>query len=293
MDLPKGEQVMKRFMVLMSLVLALAVSGACTRIGPGHVGIKVSNAGSDRGVNKDAITTGWVFYNPMLSSVYEWPTYVQQVVLTASAQEGNPVNEEITFTNADNMAIAADIGFSYSLDPQKVPEFFNKFLTDDMLKFSHGYMRSLIRDKFNEVGSKYKIEQIMGDNAQFIAEVKAAVQKECDPFGVKLESQFGFIGAPRPPKSVVDMINSKVAAVQLAQQKQNELVQAQADAAKTVATAEGAAKSLTLTAKAQAEANRILSESLTPNLIELKRIEKWDGKYPLSTQGSVPVLQIK
>lgn len=283
---------MRRFIV-MALLIAAVFSGACTRVGPGHVGIKVSNAGTDRGVNKDAIATGWVFYNPIFSSVYEWPTYVQQVVLTASKDEGNPVNEEITFTNADNMAISADVGFSYSLDPAKVPEFFNKFLTDDMKQFSHGYMRSLIRDKFNEVGSKYRIEQIMGDNAQFIHEVKEAVQKECTPFGIKLESQFGFIGAPRPPKSVVEMINSKVAAVQLAQQKQNELVQAQADAAKQVATAEGNAKSILLTAKAQAEANKILAESLTQNLIDLKRIEKWNGAYPLSTSGSVPVLPLK
>jgi regulator of protease activity HflC (stomatin/prohibitin superfamily) len=283
---------MKRFMVMAAVIVALAVSGGCTRIGPGHVGIKISNAGSDRGVNKDAVTTGWVFYNPLLSSVYEWPTYVQQVVLTANPNEGNALNEEISFTNADNMAINADISFAYHLEADKVPEFFVKFRTDDMKTFSHGYLRSLIRDKFNEVGGKYKIEQIMGDNGPFIAEVKQAVQKEISPFGIVLEAQFGFIGAPRPPKAVVDMINSKVAAVQLAQQKQNELVQAQADAAKTVATAEGAAKSLTLTAKAQADANRILSESLTPQLIELKRIEKWNGVYPLSTSGSVPFLPL-
>lgn len=56
---------MKRMMVMAAVILAMAVSGGCTRIGPGHVGIKVSNAGSDRGVDKDAVTTGWVFYNPL------------------------------------------------------------------------------------------------------------------------------------------------------------------------------------------------------------------------------------
>jgi regulator of protease activity HflC (stomatin/prohibitin superfamily) len=284
---------MKRLIVMAALVLATVATGACTRVGPGHVGIKVSNAGTDRGVSKDAITTGWVFYNPAFSTVYIWPTYIQSVVLTANVNEGHPVNEEITFTNADNMAISADISFSYHLEADKVHIFLQKFMSDDLQTFSHGYMRSLIRDKFNEIGGRYKVEQIMGDNGPFIAEVKAAVQKELTPFGVVMEAQFGFVGAPRPPKAVVEMINAKVGAVQLAQQKQNELVQAQADAAKTVATAEGAAKALTLTAKAQADANRILSESLTSNLIELKRIEKWNGVYPLSTSGSVPFLPLK
>lgn len=284
-----------KFIAAMIMVLTVFMSVACAdRIGPGYVGIKVSNAGSSRGINSDAITTGWVFYTPGFSTVYEWPTFVQQVVLTKSASEGNPVNEEITFTNADNMAISADIGFSYHLEGDKVHIFFAKFVSDDMKLFSHGYLRSLIRDKFNEVGGRYKVEAIMGDNGPFIKEVREAVQKEMTPFGVVLDSQFGFIGAPRPPESVVGMINAKVAAVQLAQQKQNELVQAQADAAKMVATSKGEAESLLLTSKAQAESNRILSESLTMNLIELKRIEKWNGAYPLSTgSSSLPILAIK
>jgi regulator of protease activity HflC (stomatin/prohibitin superfamily) len=284
----------KSLMMVAVLALAAMLAGGCTRIGPGYGGIKVSNAGTERGVSPDAITTGWVFFVPGFSTVYEWPLFVQQVTLTANVHEGNPIDESISFTNADNMEIRGDISFAYHLDRAKLPKFFEKFRTDDMKSFSHGYMRSLIRDKFNDVGGRYKVEQIMGDNGPFIREVKAAVQKDLDEFGVVLEAQFGFIGAPRPPKAVVDMINSKVAAVQLAQQKQNELVQAQADAAKAVAYAEGQARSITVTAKAQADANRILSESLTPSLIELKRIEKWNGVYPLSVGGgALPMLPLK
>lgn len=286
---------MKRLIVAAALMCAVAFSGACTRVGPGYVGIKVSMAGDNRGVSQDAMTTGWVFYNPALSTVLEYPTFVQQVQLTHNLDEGNPVNEEITFTNADQMMIAADISFAYQLDAQKVPKFYEKFRSDDLAKFSHGYLRSLIRDKFNEVGGRYKIEQIMGDNGPFLREVKEEVQKAIAPYGVILEPQFGFIGAPRPPKSVIDSINAKVQAVQLAQQKQNELVQAQADAAKEVAKTEGYAKSITIRADAEARANRILSESLTPTLIELKRIEKWNGEYPaaIGGNGAIPLLNIK
>ena len=34
-------------------------------------------------------------------------------------------------------------------------------------------------------------------------------------------------------------------------------------------------------AEAEAEANRLLAESLTQELIEKEKIEKWDGKLPV------------
>jgi len=278
-------KLMKSVYALSLVLVVVALNVACTRIGPGHVGIKVSMAGDSRGVDQMTSTTGWVFYNPLLSSVFEWPTFVQQVVLTHNLEEGRAINEEITFTNADQMVIAADISFAYSLSGDKVPHFYTKFRTDDLEQFSHGYLRSLIRDKFNEIGGRYKIEQIMGDNGPFLAEVKAAVQKEVAEYGVILEPQFGFVGAPRPPKSVIDFINAKAGANQLAQQKQNELVQAQADAAKEVAKTKGYADSVTLRATAEAEANRKLAESITPQLLELKRLEKWNGVLPQFTGG--------
>ena len=274
---------MKRFAVV--FVAALLAVG-CTRIGPGHVGVKVSMAGDAKGVESTPAVTGWVFYNPFFSSVYEWPTYVQQVVLTKSPDEGNQTNEEITFTNADQMVIAADISFAYTLDGEKVPYFFQKFRTDDMQQFSHGYLRSLIRDKFNEIAGKYKIESIMGDNATFIAEVKAAVQKDVAPYGVVLEPQFGFIGAPRPPQAVIDMINAKVGAVQLAQQKQNELVQVTADMAKEREKTDTYARNTLTMADAQATANRKIADSITPTLIQLRQLEKWNGELPYINGGS-------
>ena len=121
--------------LLIILVLAVLAAG-CTRIGPGYVGIKVSNAGSDRGVSQDALTTGWVFYTPGASTVFEYPTFVQQVVLTKNPNEGGATNDEITFTNSDQMTIAADISFAYHLEREKVPAFYEKFRSDDLTTFT-------------------------------------------------------------------------------------------------------------------------------------------------------------
>jgi regulator of protease activity HflC (stomatin/prohibitin superfamily) len=286
-------------LVVVAVVVLILMSQSCVRIGPGHVGVKVSLAGSSRGVEDTPATTGWVFFNPLLTRVYEYPTFVQTAKWTKDLNEGRPVNEEITFTNKDNLLIAADISVSYQLVADKVPQFYVKFLSDDLEGFTHGYLRNEARNCFNESAGKYSIEQIMGDNAPFLKEVRTCLQTGMDPIGVQIE-QFGFIGAPRPPEAIVNAINLKAQAQQIALQKQTEIVQAQAEASKRVAQAEGDAKAQIARAEGEAQANRLLSQSITPTLIEwrkleiqAKTVEKWNGIRPtVEGTGAGLLLQI-
>ncbi len=130
-----------------------------------------------------------------------------------------------------------------------------------------------------------------------IAARKAGVleQKDLDPIGVNLESQFGIIGAPRPPAQVIAAINMKVQATQLAIQKQNELVQVQADAAKAVAKAEGEAKATIIEGEAAARYNQLVNASLTPLLISNRAITQWDGQMPtyVTSGGALPFIGVK
>jgi regulator of protease activity HflC (stomatin/prohibitin superfamily) len=257
----------------------------CTRVGPGYVGIVVNMAGSNKGVQDYPAKTGWVFYNVFSEEVIEYPVFVQTAAWTSNTQEGKPVNEEITFTNKAQMQISADISLSYHLEPNKVPAFYVNFRQNDIDKFTHGYLRNIARDQFNEIGGKYEVENIMGDNGPFLIEVRKALQKEVEPIGVKID-QFGFIGAPRPPKSIIDAINLKVQAQQTVLQKQIELAQVTADANKEVAKTEGYARAVLARAEAEATANRKISESITPQLIELRKLEKWNGVLPTVQGGT-------
>lgn len=255
----------------------------CTRIGPGHAGIVVNQAGSDRGVLNQSASTGWVFYNPFSQSVIEYQTSMRSEKWTANTDEGKPVNEEITFTNKDNMVIATDIGISYSLDSSKVPAFYVKFLAnseDDLdTKFTNGYLKNAVRNCLNDHAGKYSISEIMGDNGPFLKESQACVQDDVSVYGVHID-QFGLLSAPRPPQTVIDSINAKSRAEQIALQKQLELQQTVADAAKRKAEADGEASAIIAVANAQAEANHQLDSSITDNLIRYKAIERWDGHRP-------------
>jgi regulator of protease activity HflC (stomatin/prohibitin superfamily) len=263
------------FLSIILLTLAVCFMG-CTRIEPGHVGIKVVYGGGDRGVQDFPLVTGWVFYMPGFSTVYEYPTFVQTAIWTASLHEGAPTNEEISFNTKEGLVVSGDISLAYQLVPDSVPKFYVKFRSDKLKTFTHGFLRNIARDAFNEVGSKYVVEDIYGAKKEnFLKEVKNSVNQQVAPYGVTIE-QFGFVGALRIPAAVKGALDAKIQATQDAIKAENQVRQAKAEAQKVIATAEGAAR-----------ANALLNRSITPTLIEWERlqiarltIEKWNGQRP-------------
>lgn len=285
---------MKKTLLLLTLMLATLPSVGCgtTRIPPGYVGIVVNQSGTDRGVDSYPTTTGRVWYNPFNTSVLEYPTYAQNVVWTKNLHEGRAFNEEISFTNKDKMLISVDVNLSYQLQPDKVPSFYVKFRSDNLSTFTDGFMHNAARDAFNTEAGRYSIDEIMGDNAKFLADVRTTLQNNLGPLGVNI-IQFGIIGAPRPPQAVIDQITASVHATQLTQQKVNELAQFQADANKTVMKAEGEANARLKQADAEAEANKRIAASLSPSLVEYLRVKQWNGQLPQVTGGgTIPMLNL-
>ena len=289
---------LRKLASLGTLSAAIFATGCATRIGPGNVGIKVDLAGSQRGVEDLPIRTGWVFYNPAGSKVVEYPTYVQTAKWTHDLNEGRPINEEISFNTLQGLTLYGDISLSYHLDPAKVPAFYVKFRSDDIDQFTHGFLRNVARDSMNRVAANYTVEEIMGEKKPEMEQrSRDELQAEVKDIGVVIE-QFGFIGSPRPPDSVVAAINAAQQAKYIAQQKQNELLQSQADAAKQVAAAEGQAKAQIAIAQGEAESNRLRAASISPQIIEWQKlavtdrwITRWNGSMPqVQAGGNIPGL---
>ena len=264
-----------------------------TRIGAGFVGVEVVLSGSQRGPAEIPIRTGWVFYSPLRSQIIEFPTFVQTVKWTRDLNEGRATNEQMSFNSKEGMEIYSDVSLSYAIEPRKVPEFYVKYRVSDLDTFTHGILRDVVRNSLNEVASTYSVEQIYGEQkAEFLNKVQAQIQAKMEPVGVGIQ-QFGFIGAPRVPDVIAAAITGKAQAIQDAERARNELAKTQAEAAKTVAEAEGEAKAAVTRANGEAEANKIRQTSLTPQLLELRKIEnqkalidRWNGQLPTVQTGN-------
>ncbi|MGD0986496.1 MAG: SPFH domain-containing protein [Candidatus Sulfotelmatobacter sp.] len=269
-----------------------------TRINAGYVGVEVNLAGSQRGAQDIPIRTGWVFYSPLKTQVIEFPTFVQTVKWTADINEGHPLNEELVFNSKEGQEVRADVSVSYAIDSTRVPEFYVKYRTDDLERFTHGILKDIVRNSLNEVASTYTLEDIYGENkARFLRESRERIQAQLLPVGVGIQ-QFGFIGKPRFTAAIEQAITQKTQAITEAERARNQLAVTQAEMAKTVAEAEGEARSQVERARGEAtsaierargeaEANRLRQASVTPQLMEWRRLEnqralvdKWNGELP-------------
>jgi len=279
--------------ILIAGIVFFNYFASVTRIGAGYVGVEIVLSGSQRGPSEIPIRTGWVFYSPLRSQIIEFPTFVQTVKWTHDLNEGRSTNEEMSFNSKEGMEIYSDVSLSYAIDPRRVPDFYVKYRVNDLDLFTHGILRDVVRNSLNEVASTYSVEQIYGEQkTEFLNRVQALIQQRMEPVGVGIQ-QFGFIGAPRVPAVIAAAITSKAQAIQDAERARNELAKTQAEAAKTVAEADGDAKAAVTRANGEAEANKIRQASLTPQLLELRRIEnqkalieRWNGQLPTVQSGN-------
>jgi regulator of protease activity HflC (stomatin/prohibitin superfamily) len=304
-EMKREGPILKLGAIAIGVILILAVLSIfllrVTRIEAGHVGVEINLAGKQRGASEIPVRTGWVVYSPLSTQIIEFPTYVQTVKWTKDTSEGHPLNEEMGFNSKEGMEIFVDVSLSYAIEPSKVPDFYVKYRVADMEMFTHGILRDVVRNSLNEVASTYVVEDIYGEKkAEFLGKVETKIEQKLSPVGVGVQ-QFGFIGAPRVPTVIATAITAKAQAIQQAERARNELATTQAEAAKKIAEAEGDAKSLVTRAQGEADANRIRQNSLTPQLLELRRIEnnralidKWNGQLPSvqTGQGGGMILQL-
>lgn len=244
-------------------------------IDPGYTGIKINRL-VNKGVTREDIVTGFIFYNPIQTAVVIYPTFMQRVAWTHDRSEGKQANEELTFNTRDSVPVNIDVAVSYQLDAARVPDFYTKFRADNIDGFTHGFLRDTTRNIVANIGSEYSFDEVNGTKKEeFLQRSGKQLHETVRQYGVNIQ-QFGLIGSLRPPQSLLDAVNAKTQAIQKSIQVENEVRAAQAEAKKKIAIAEG-----------EAAANRALASSLDPRLLEWERLKimrdqiaKWNGVMP-------------
>mgnify|MGYP002352429856 CR=1 FL=1 len=264
------------------LMVGLLVT-ACSRVPAGNVGVKVYLYGGDKGVDTEVLTPGryWIGWNEEL---HLFPTFTQTV--TWSEQES------ISFQTREGLSVNADVGLSYSVNPDSISLIFQKY-RKGISEITDLYLRNMIRDALVDAASRLTIETVYGEGkGELIKKAEEVVRKQVTPLGINIERIY-WVGDIRLPETIRAALNAKMEAQQKAMQRQNEIIRAQADAQIKIEEAKGVAESIRLQAISQAEANRILTESLNSDLIAYNAIQKWDGILPKITgNGAIPMLQL-
>jgi regulator of protease activity HflC (stomatin/prohibitin superfamily) len=259
-----------------------------TYVNPGHVGIVIHRTGG--GVDPRALGPGLHMRNPLTTGIEEYPTFMQTLVLTRASSEGSRDNDEINVNSVEGQPLSLDVSMSFELDPTKVPALYSTFRTD-IATIQHTYVKQAIRQALQEVVGNEEIAAIIGPKkAEVTGRVTKSLEQRLDPYGISVK-QFT-INELRAPPAVIEAINQKNVMQQQALTSQNELQKNQFQAQGDSIKAAGRAKAILAEAEAQAKANRLLSESITPTLVQYEMSKRWNGQMPQVTGGAMPMLQL-
>jgi regulator of protease activity HflC (stomatin/prohibitin superfamily) len=247
---------------------------SCERIDAGHVGVKVNQYGDNKGVDDVVAVTGMVFFNPFTTAIYEFPTFIQH-------KEYKGENSFIV-NSKDGSEFSVSPIMNYSVQRDKVPAIFSKYRRP-LEDIEEGFLKTAVYDAFRLATNKYTADELISNRAVFEVEVRRLLDGQLLKEGFIINQ---FTSNLIYPETFKKSIEAKNNAVQAALRAENEVKTAEAQAKIKVATAEGNAQAMLTSAKAEAESNRMKQVTLTPLLLQLEYINKWDGKLPV--YGQVP-----
>jgi regulator of protease activity HflC (stomatin/prohibitin superfamily) len=281
----------RRFLMYAAIAIAglILIWNSLVFISPGNVGVLIHRSGG--GVDPTPLGVGFHFKWPVFQEIVEYPVYMQTLVLTRTDREGNAYNEEINVNSVEGQPISCDVSLSFELDVSKVPFLYSSFRTDIRM-ITHGFVKQSIRQALQEVVGRTEIVNFLGkDKAKVVNLTQEDLQKRLGEYGFQVK-QFT-LNEVRAPDSIVKAIEAKNTMAQEALRAQNELQKKQFEAQQRIIEAEGEAKAILTRAQSQSESNRLLSASITPTLVEYKRIEKWNGQLPQVSGGATPFINLQ
>lgn len=273
------KKVIKMFAII---AMAMTMTSCYTRVDAGHEGIKVNLYGNNKGVDDVELVTGAVWYNPITTAVYEYPTFIQTVDY-----------EPFQFNSKDGSVFTFDPTIMLCVKAGAAPDVFVKY-RKDLDEILESTLVPIIQDAFKEEINSRQDNDLITNQTDF---QNAIEQRLIEELGKENFIVSKVTTGIKYPHALVESINAKNKALQDELKTINEQKVAEAEAKKKVTVAEGDAQVLKIQAeneaqilkiKADAEAyyNKTVSASLSTNLVQMKALEKWNGVTPMVNGGN-------
>ena len=275
------------------IALVVIVLFVCTvRIPAGYVGVVYNMNG---GISDRTLTQGFHVISPT-QNVTTYSIGVEQSYLTASKDGDSNDDESFEVPSNDGKGLTVDMTFTYRYDADRVADTFTRFKGQSGKDVKNSFIKPNIMSWTKEVTAKYSVIDLLGDKrATLNSELTDYLKQKFEPYGIVIES-VSLINID-PDEETRSAVQKKVNAQQdlelakIEQQTANVNAEKEKEVAITKAnqekeTAQINAEAKLIEAQAQADANRLISQSLTPELIRQQMYDKWDGKLPTVQAGN-------
>ena len=226
----------------------------------------------------------------------EWRPSAKLIVVERTPETREWSSEKESGTSAKNQAIYAEskesIGFSVGMNCSA-----QIYTEDDAVKFLYSYntktleeimdseIRARVESKFVEECAKYSLNEILVNKEQIMNTVREDVTNYFGDKGITITVLGMKDGIEYDDEAIQAAINEKFSSEQklVTQENNNKVI---------ISKAEAEAEAQRIAAEAEADANKKIAESLTPELIEKQKIEKWNGNVPQVQGSSTPIINM-
>lgn len=292
------------------LLLLITWLKCMEKVPAGYVGIIYSMNG---GISDTVLTQGWHMVSPT-KDVTLYSVGIEQSYLTSGSDGDSKNDDSFEVPTSDGKGLTVDLTFTYRYDPDKVTDLFTRFKGQSGKDVRDSFIKPNIIAWTKEITAQYPVTEILGDErANLNIAVSKYVHDKFEPYGIIVENaNLINIDADEDTRAAVQrkvtaqqelelaQIEQKTAKVQADKDKEVALIAAEQE--KEVATinaekakikAEGEAEAVRIRAEAEAEANKKIADSLTSELIEKQRIDKWNGDVPMVSGDGTPIIDLR
>ena len=254
----------KVLIAIIVIVLVIILLGSSfTIVRPGHTGVVVTLGKVEEGVLQEGLH-------------FKLP-FIQNVVMIDNRITKLEVNTEAF--SSDLQTVETTLAINYRVDTSKSYSIYKNI--------GGGYETVLVVPAVNEVlkaiAAQYTAEQSVTNRALISDGLVDGLNEKLNDIGLFV-TDVNIINFDFSEAFITAIEEKQVAQQQLLKaetEKQTAITNAEAEAEAMKVKAKAEADALQIKAEAEAKANQVISESLTQDLINYEKIEKWDGKLPL------------
>lgn len=224
------------------------------------------------------VDSGLYFKIPFIQKVKKINTQTQVVYFDKDENALGGASKDLQLVNMK-------VIFNYKILDSKVSDIYSRYQT--VQNHQSAVIEPILRDSIKAASAKYTAEELVTKRAEFITESERILREQ-------IQSKADLVVFERVnvvdidfSKSFNQAIEAKVTAEQDALAAKNKLEQVKFEAEQRVASAEAEARAI----KIQAEA---VTQQGGKDYVQLKAIEKWDGKLPqqMIPGATVPFLNL-
>ena len=264
--------------LIVAAVLLTTAGAGLVFVEPDELGVVVTVLGQG-GIRPNPLGSGLHWIVPFAERVEKFPKVNQTYTMSGATNEGDIQGDDsIQVRTKDGQQVYIDASVIFAIDPTKVVQLYSTWRFDYKDQLVRTQARGVIRD----AASQYGLEEIVSSKR---AEMELSIESQLSSIleennlvlrdfvlrNIRFSDEYA---AAVEQKQIAEQ-QAQQAAFVVEQKKQEaeqarQVAQGQADA--SVIAAKGEAQALLIEAQANAEANRLLSESLTPELIQYQYI---------------------